>query len=157
MDELTLLSEFRSEMSGPTAAETDAARAALIAAMAQVRPGQARTKPSGRRFWLPLAAGTCAAAVGLAAAAASQAAGHGRFFVSESEYIDPSNGRDVPAQRTIWIGNGVTGRLLDRGWGATGSPIPPGLSFGRGVMTWSQLLSLPTAPGPLLAKIAGAS
>ncbi|HTA01894.1 MAG TPA: CU044_5270 family protein [Streptosporangiaceae bacterium] len=188
MDELTLLSEFRSEMSGPTAAETDAARAALIAAMAQVRPGQPRTKPSGRRFWLPLAAGTCAAAVGIAAAAvvasgprpirpaakpavltaaivlrkaasaaASQAAGHGRFFVSESEYIDPSNGRDVPAQRTIWIGNGVTGRLLDRGWGATGSPIPPGLSFGRGVITWSQLLSLPTAPGPLLAKIAGAS
>jgi hypothetical protein len=189
MDELTLLGEFRSDMPGPTTAETAAARDVLLAAMEQVRPVAARTKPPDRRFWIPLAAGTCAAAVGIAAAAvitaprprpagpaakpavltaavvlrkaasaaASQAAGHGRFFVSESEYIDPGNGHNAPAKRTIWIGNGVTGRLLDRGWGRTGSPIPPGLSFGRGVITWSQLLSLPTAPGPLLTQIARAS
>lgn len=190
MDELMLLGEFRSDMPGPTAAETAAARDVLLAAMEGARPGPARAKPPARRFWIPLAAGTCAAAVGIAAAAvvmapgprtirpaakpavltaavvlrtaasaaASQAAGHGRFFVSESEYVDPGNGHNVPAKRTIWIGNGVTGRLLDRGWGGAGSsPIPPGLSFGRRVITWAQLRSLPTAPGPLLAQIARAS
>jgi hypothetical protein len=202
MDELTLLGEFRSDMPEPTAAETAAARDVLLAAMAEVRPGPAGAKPparrggdratrggrAARRFWIPVAAGMCAAAVGIAAAAvmapgprairpaakpavltaavvlrkaasvaANQIAGHGRFFVSESEYIDPGNGRNVPAQRTIWIGNGVTGRLLDRGWGGSGSPIPPGLSFGRRVITWAQLLRLPTAPGPLLAMIGRAS
>ena len=189
MDELTLLGEFRSDMQGPTAAETAAARDLLLTAVAEARPGPARAKPRARRFWIPLAAGTCAAAVGIAAAAvvmapsprtirpaakpavltaavvlrkaasaaANQSAGHGRFFVSESEYIDPGNGHNVAAKRTIWIGNGVTGRLVDGGWGGTASPIPPGLSFGRRIITWSQLLSLPTAPGPLLARIARAS
>lgn len=143
-----------------------------------------RTAGAGRaahRVWLPVAALSCAAAVAIAAvlvmspgqrtnrplprpvaltaayvlhkaasAAASQAAGHGRFFVSESEYIDPGNGRDAPAKRIIWIGNGVKGRL-----GSSG--IPPGISFGRRVITWAQLQRLPTAPGPLLAVIGRAS
>jgi hypothetical protein len=203
MDELTLLAEFRSDMPAPTAAESAAARDMLLAAMDNVRSGPGQAKPSiwrataagrdgrraraARRFWIPVAAGTCAAAVGIAAAAvmapgsrttgpehkpavltaafvlrkaasaaASQAAGHGRFFVSESEYIDPGNGRDVPAKRTIWIGNGVTGRLVDEGWDGT-APIPPGISFGRRIITWTQLRSLPTAPGPLLAEIARVS
>ncbi len=136
---------------------------------------------------LPLGALTCAAAVGVAAAvmapgpratrpghtpavltaafvlrkaasaAASQAGGHGRFFVSESEYVDPGNGHEAPAKRVIWIGNGVTGRLVDHGWGASAAPIPPGISFGQRVITWPQLLSLPTAPGALLADIARVS
>jgi hypothetical protein len=137
----------------PLAAGTCAAAVGIAAAAVIMAP---RPRPAG-----PAAKpAVLTAAVVLrkaASAAASQAAGHGRFFVSESEYIDPGNGHNAPAKRTIWIGNGVTGRLLDRGWGGTVSPIPPGLSFGRRVITWSQLLSLPTAPGPLLAQIARAS
>ena len=142
---------------------------------------------AGRRFWFSAAALTCAAAVGIAAAAAvapgpratrpkpkpvilaaaftlrraasaaaSQAAGRGRFFVSESEYIIPGNGQDVPVTRTIWIGNGVTGRLV-QGEHGSAAAIPPGMSLGRRTITWAQLQSLPTAPGPLLAVIASAS
>jgi hypothetical protein len=92
-----------------------------------------------------------------ASAAASQPADHGRFFVSESEYIIPGNGQDAPAKRIIWIGNGVTGRLVQNGPLGGGAPIPPGISFGRGVITWAQLQRLPTAPGRLLTVIARAS
>jgi hypothetical protein len=213
MDELTLLGEFRSDMPGPTAAETASARQLLLTAVDDVRSaaakpparrksggaraalggraarggrGAARRGRAARRFWIPVAAGTCAAAVGMAAAAvmapsprltrpahrpavltaaivlrkaataaASQPAGDGRFFVSESEYVGPGNDQSVPAKRTIWIGNGVTGRLVQGRWGSV--PIPAGISFGRRTITWAQLRSLPTAPGPLLADIARVS
>ncbi len=195
MDELTVVAEFRSNTPGPTAAETTAARDLLLAAVddmpsstagAGVRPNRATARRRAVRL-LPVAALSCAAAVGVAAAlttpgprasrpddkpavltaavvlrkaasaAASQPAGHGRFFVSESEYVDPGNGHNAPARRVIWIGDGVTGRLLDHGWGAGPTPIPPGISFGQRVITWRQLLSLPTAPGPLLAEIGAVS
>ncbi len=196
MDELTLLGEFRSDMPGPTTAETGAARDALLSAMQDVRSSSARATSSAsraaaggraaRRFWISVGAVTCAAAVGVAAAAvlapgrratrpatkpailtaafalrqaasaaASQAGGHGRFFVSESEYIDPGNGQNAPAKRTIWIGNRVTGRLVQGGQGS--AAIPAGISLGRRTITWKQLQNLPTAPGPLSAVIASAS
>jgi hypothetical protein len=202
MDELTLLGEFRSDVPGPTAAETATARALLVTAMDEVRSDTGPVRPSvgrraggaraargprpARRIWIPVAAGTCAAAVGIATAvvmapssrpvrpgrtpavltaavvlrkaataAASQPAADGRFFVSESEYIGPGNDQNVPAKRTIWIGNGVTGRLVQGRSGPV--PIPPGISFGRRTITWTQLRSLPTAPGPLLAEIARVS
>jgi hypothetical protein len=193
MDDLILLAEFRSDTPGPTAAEAAAARDKLLAAMADSQPSSARTTRithrSGRgagRFWLPVAAMACVAAVGIAAAvliapgqratqperkqavltaavvlrkaasaAASQATGNGQFFVSESEYIDPANGQDAPAIRIIWIGDSVTGRVIQGGHGP--AAIPPGISFGRRTITWAQLRSLPTTPGPLLAVIAAAS
>jgi hypothetical protein len=195
MDELTLLREFRSDVPGPSTAETAAARDRLLAVLEDLRSGSGRTTASphrevpggraGRRFWIPVAVAAAATAVGIAAAsvalsgprrtqpgskpaaltaaivlrqAASAAArrpgGHGRFFVSESEYITPPN-QDDPALRTIWIGNGVTGRLVQAGHGA--AAIPSGISFGRRTLTWAQLQSLPTAPGPLLADIARVS
>ena len=192
MDELTLLSEFRSDTPGPSVAETAGARDLLFAAMAGARTAQApRPAAAGRstkRIWLLAVAVSCAAAVAIAAvvvmspgqptnrpqpkpavitaayvlrkaasAAASQAVGHGRFFVSESEYIDPGNGQGAPAKRIIWIGNGVTGRLVQGGPLGGSAPIKPGISFGRRVITWAQLQRLPTAPGPLLAVVARAS
>ena len=196
MNELTLLREFQSGVPGPSAAETAAARDLLAAAIsteaAQVaQPGvgraggpvrRGRAGRRGRRFWLPAAGVTCAAAVAIAAvaviepghrplrpgpapsvqtaafvlhqaasAAAAQAAGHGRYFVSESEYIDPGNGQDAPAKRTIWIGNGVSGRLVQGH--APAAAITPGISFGRRTISWAQLRDLPSRPGQLLAEI----
>jgi hypothetical protein len=90
-----------------------------------------------------------------ASAAARRPAGHGRFFVSESEYITPADGQDDPALRAIWIGNGATGRLVQTGQGS--AVITPGISFGRRTLTWTQLQRLPVAPGPLLADIARVS
>jgi hypothetical protein len=200
MDELTLLREFQSGVPGPSAAETAAARDLLAAAINTeaapvAQPGadraggpvrRDRAARRRRRFWLPAAGVTCAAAVAIAAvavlepghrpvrpvpapavqtaafvlhqaasAAAAQAAGHGRYFVSESEYIDPGNGQDAPAKRTIWIGNGVSGRLVQGH--APAAAITPGISFGRRTISWAQLRDLPTRPGQLLAEIARVS
>lgn len=57
--------------------------------------------------------------------------------------------------RTIWIGHGVTGRLVQPRLGP--AAIPPAIPFGRRTLTWAQLQNLPTAPGPLLADIARVS
>jgi hypothetical protein len=94
-----------------------------------------------------------------ASAAASRPAGHGPFFVTESEYITPGNGQVRPAMRTIWIGDGVTGRLVQGGrHGRHGAAaIPPAIPFGRRTLTWAQLQRLPTATGPLLADVAKVS
>ena len=196
MDELTLLSEFRSAAPGPSADEIAGARDLLSVAMAGARTARAprpghRTAAAGRglnRGRLLAVAATCAAAAAVAAAvvvapgqrttrpehrplalnaadvlrkaasaAAGQAVGHGRFFVSESEFIIPGNGQDAPAKRIIWIGNGVTGRLVESGPFHGTAPIPTGISFGRRIITWAQLLRLPTTPGRLLAVVARAS
>jgi hypothetical protein len=127
--------------------------AVAIAAAAVMAPGQRTDRLQHRPAVLTAALLLHKAAL----AAANQAAGHGRFFVSESEYIDPANAMDSPAKRIIWIGNGVTGRLVQRESGRGSVPIPPGISFGRRVITWAQLQRLPTAPGPLLAVIGRAS
>jgi hypothetical protein len=129
------------------------AAAVAIAAVVTMAPGQ-RTKRAEHR---PVALTAAYVLRKAASAAASQPADHGRFFVSESEYIDPGNGRDAPAKRIIWIGNGVTGRLVESGPVGGTAPITPGISFGRRVITWAQLQRLPTATGPLLAVIARAS
>jgi len=168
MDELTLLSEFRSAAPGPSADEIAGARDLLSVAMAGARTARAprpghRTAAAGRglnRGRLLAVAATCAAAAAVAAAvvvapgqrttrpehrplalnaadvlrkaasaAAGQAVGHGRFFVSESEFIIPGNGQDAPAKRIIWIGNGVTGRLVESGPFHGTAPIPTGISL----------------------------
>jgi hypothetical protein len=129
------------------------AAAVAIAAAVVVASGQRTTRPDHG----PMALTAAYVLRKAASAAASQPADHGRFFVSESEYIDPGNGRDAPAKRIIWIGNGVAGRLAESGPAGGTVPITPGISFGRGVITWAQLQRLPTAPGPLLAAIARAS
>jgi hypothetical protein len=99
-----------------------------------------------------------------AAAAARQASTTGKYFFTETEGIgtisagsdgDPGVYRTGPYLGQNWFGNGVDGRLIS----AVGAPWP----FGRTVpntssssvgMTWVQLRSLPTAPGPLLAIVA---
>ena len=111
MDELTALREYRADEPGPTAAETAAARTALLAA---IEAGPARPGKTSRRFWLPAAA---AAAAGLAVtglivssgpagrarptatvdaafvlhqaarSAARQEPASGRYFFTESEYV----------------------------------------------------------------------
>jgi hypothetical protein len=99
-----------------------------------------------------------------AAAAARQANATGRYFFTETEGIgtisaasdgDPGTYRTGPSLGQNWFGNGVDGRLIS----AVGAPWP----FGRTVanttsssvgMTWAQLRSLPTDPGPLLAIVA---
>jgi hypothetical protein len=99
-----------------------------------------------------------------AAAAARQDNATGKYFFTETEGIGtiraatlPDGGvyRTGPSLRQNWFGNGVDGRLIQ----AVGAPWP----FGRTItntssssvgMTWAQLRSLPTAPGPLLAIVA---
>lgn len=138
------------------AAVAAAAAAAGIAAVSIAVSGPWRTQPGSTQPGSKPAALTAAIALRQAAsAAAGRPAGHGRFFVSESEYITPADGQDDPALRTIWIGNGATGRLVQGGHGP--AVITPGISFGRRTLTWAQLQSLPTAPGPLLADIARVS
>jgi hypothetical protein len=133
-----------------------AATAVGIAAVSIAVAGPWRTQPGSTQPGSKPAALTAAFVLRQAAsAAAGRPAGHGRFFVSESEYITPADGQDDPALRTIWIGNGVTGRLVQGGHGS--AAITPGISFGRRTLTWAQLQSLPMAPGPLLADIARVS
>jgi len=129
------------------------AAAVVIAVLAVMSPGHRTNRPGPRSEALTAVYVLRKAA----SAAARQASGHGRFFVSESEYIDPGNGQDVPAKRTIWTGNGVTGRLVQSGPQHGSASIPPGISFGRLVITWAQLHRLPTAPSALLAVIGRAS
>jgi hypothetical protein len=99
-----------------------------------------------------------------AAAAARENNATGKYFFTETEWIgtigaatdrDTGTYRTGPFLRQNWYGNGVDGRLVQ----AVGGPWP----FGRVLpntgsssvgMTWAQLRSLPTAPGPLLAIVA---
>jgi hypothetical protein len=127
-----------------------AAVTAVVITAAAIAASGARTAPTGPEP----ASVTAAIALRLAAsAAARQPAGHGRFFVTESEYISPQNRQDRPALRIFWLGNGVEGRLIQ----GFQSPMPPGIPFGRRTLTWGQLRKLPTAPGMLLAVIATAA
>ena len=128
-----------------------AATAAAIAAVSITVSGPWKTQPGSK----PAALTAAIALRQAASAAVRRPAGHGRFFVSESEYITPADGQDDPALRTIWIGNGATGRLVQGGHSP--AVITPGISFGRRTLTWAQLQSLPTAPGPLLADVARVS
>ena len=185
MDELTLLRGVRADTPGPTAGEAAAAYTRLQDEIGrwQRLPGRPR-----RRRARILAAVAAAAAIAVAAslvgvravhrdgwaarahltavivlqraaaAAARQPAADGRFYVTESEGITPGNRRVAPAVRTIWLGNGRPGRLVQPApagvhWG----PIPPGISFGGRTLTWAQLRNLPTDPHRLRARIAGVS
>jgi hypothetical protein len=110
---------------------------------------------------------TLTAAVVLEKAAAAAARQHnatGKYFFTETEWVgtissatDRHTGvyRTGPYLRQNWFGNGVDGRLVQ----AVGASWP----FGKAIsntgsssvgMTWAQLRSLPTAPGPLLAIVA---
>jgi hypothetical protein len=120
-----------------------------VAAVAASGPRAALHQPTG-----PAAVTAAFVLHQAASAAASQAAGKGRFFVTESEYVTPADNQDDPAFRTIWIGHGRTGRLVQLGLTAS---IPSPVPFGRSTLTWAQLQHLPTAAGPLLADIARVS
>ena len=221
MDDLTLLREVRAGEPGPSAAEHDSARKALLAAIETGPPGRsgagrsraARGLAGPRRIWLPVVAASAAFVIGAAAVAISsgpqparppaaagraftpaapgrpagprqtapvfrhttlsaafvlskaaavaarQAPQDGRFFFTESEYVssvgfnsDPQSYRQGPALRSLWLGNGIKGRLVD---GIAGRfSVPSGVYAGASEMTWAQVRDLPTAPGPLLAIVA---
>lgn len=94
-----------------------------------------------------------------AAAAALQDNTTGKYFFTESEWVSsagtgssPQVDRVGPYLRRMWFGNGVDGRLV---WavGALRRSFTMTASSNVG-MTWAQLRSLPTAPGPLLAIVA---
>jgi hypothetical protein len=100
---------------------------------------------------------TAAVVLGKAAAAvARQDDATGKYFFTESEMItsdgiagSPKVYRVGPYLRRQWFGNGVDGRVVD---GSVGTfSVTQSSSVG---MTWAQLRSLPTAPGPLLAIVA---
>ena len=132
------------------------AAAAGVVAVAMLAPGSA--PPPAARPVSPPKVQTAAMVLHRAAsAAASQAAGRGRFFVSESEYVIPGNGQDTAAKRTIWIGDGVTGRLVQGPGRGASAAITPGISFGRRTISWAQLQQLPTQPARLLAEVASVS
>jgi hypothetical protein len=97
-----------------------------------------------------------------AAAAALQDNTTGKYFFTESEWVSsgersssPQAYRLGPYVRRMWFGNGADGRLVLavdalgplRKTVAITAPSDSG-------MTWAQLRSLPTAPGPLLAIVA---
>jgi hypothetical protein len=131
------------------------------------RPGaQARNYPGGASHpAVPVAPvyydATLTAAVVLekaAAAAARQDNATGKYFFTETEWISSESGPDPgvyrigPYLRRMWFGNGVDGRLVIAvGVPRRTSTITRSSSVG---MTWAQLRSLPTAPGPLLAIVA---
>jgi hypothetical protein len=105
-----------------------------------------------------------------AAAAAREDRTTGKYFFTETEGIstvtggsDPAAYRVGPELRQSWFGNGVDGRVVEPqplaglvgpalGGGGLRT-INTGTSSSVG-MTWAQLRSLPTAPGPLLAIVA---
>ncbi len=185
MDELTMLRGFRADTPGPTVGETAAAYGRLQDEIGRWQRPPGRPRP--RRAWIAAAAVAAAIAVAAAvvvgvravprdgwvtrahltavimlqraaAAAARQPEADGRFYVTESEVIAPWNRRLVPTLRTIWLGDGLPGRLVQPApagvhWG----PVPPGISFGSRTLTWAQLRSLPTGPHRLLALVARVS
>jgi hypothetical protein len=128
--------------------------AAGVAAVAVLAPA---TTPASRPGHLPPVQTAAYVLHRAATAAAGQAAGRGRFFVSESEYVIPGNGQGAPAKRIIWVGNGVTGRLVQGPGRGSSAPIPAGISFGHRTISWAQLQHLPTQPGRLLAEVADVS
>lgn len=93
-----------------------------------------------------------------AATAARQGSTTGKYFFTETESITAESGPDPGVYRIgpylgqNWFGNGVDGRLV-RVVGGRGRTFPVSSSSSVG-MTWAQLKSLPTAPGPLLAVVA---
>ena len=96
-----------------------------------------------------------------AAAAARENSATGKYFFSETEEVStiqaatrPGAYRTGPDLRQTWFGNGVDGRLVapsPLGGGLRTFSMSPSSSVG---MTWAQMRSLPTAPGPLLAIVA---
>jgi hypothetical protein len=94
-----------------------------------------------------------------AAVAARQGNTTGKYFFTESEWVtseltsSPRVYRIGPYLRRMWFGNGVDGRLVMAVGVSQGSATITTSSSEPG-MTWAQLRSLPTAPGPLLAAVA---
>jgi hypothetical protein len=212
MDDLTMLRQVRAAEPGPSAAETTAARNALMTAAeaagrswpgrrARLRSAVRRT--AGRRVWVPVVAAAAAVAVAggalmlapggsphpasrsaaahqagpvppvykhaaltaafvldkAAAAAALQGSTTGKYFFTESEWISsgefgssPQVYRVGPYLRQHWFGNGADGRVVLAAGGS--SRILPLTAPSSSGMSWAQLRSLPTAPGPLLAIVA---
>jgi hypothetical protein len=154
-----------------------AAAAAVVGGALMLAPGGSQHAASGPPVSSPGAAShavgpvapvyrpaTLTAAVVLdkaAAAAAREDDATGKYFFTETEEVGtigsatrPGVYRTGPSFRRTWFGNGVDGRLV--------MPLAPlgglrafSLSASSSVgMTWAQLRSLPTAPGPLLAIVA---
>jgi hypothetical protein len=140
--------------------------------LAASRPGtQARNHAGGASHPAgPVApvyhATTMTAAVVLdkaAVAAARQDSATGKYFFTETEEIstisaassnDPGVYRTGPSLRQNWFGNGVDGRLV-MPFPVTGQVRSFTSTSSSSVgMTWAQLRSLPTDPGPLLAIVA---
>jgi hypothetical protein len=102
-----------------------------------------------------------------AAAAAREDRTTGKYFFTETEGIttveggsDPAAYRVGPSLQRSWFGNGVDGRLVEPQplaglvpLGGGQRTVNTGTSSSVG-MTWAQMRSLPTAPGPLLAIVA---
>jgi hypothetical protein len=222
MDDLTVLREVGATEPGPSAAETTAARNALLTAIEAAnrsssgrRAGRRRStarQAARHRIWIPVAAAAAAIVAGVgvltlvpggshlaatrpgaqvrnyprstshlagpvtpvyhdatltasvvlgkaAAAAARQDAASGRYFFTESEWIDsyskssgPQMYRIGPYLRRMWFGDNVDGRLiLAVGQTPHASNTIPSSDSG---LTWAQLRALPTAQAPLRAIVA---
>jgi hypothetical protein len=199
MDEMTMLREHRVGQPGPSAAETAAARAALMAAIEAEPAGSPgsvrRPRRVRRRLWVPV---TAAAAAGLTAlglivsagpaghgrqggsppatltaayvlhqaarAAARQSPARGRYFFSESEYVDhyavitPHHAVyhwSSPSLRRYWLGHYTDGVLEDPAAGPGPVKLRPGVPTQYGpTLSWSQVQHLPTALPPLRRVIA---
>jgi hypothetical protein len=182
MDDLTTLREYRAEEPGPSPAETTAARTALLTAIETASP---RPRTGRRPVWVPVTALAAAglAAVGLivggavgggrpapappatldaavvlhqaARSAARQDPASGRFFFTESEYVDDAlyvtphhitPRWSSPALRRYWLGHYTDGLLRDPAAGPGPLKLAPGVPVGGGpALTWSQVRHLPTA------------
>jgi hypothetical protein len=187
MDDLTLLRNFHRDTPGPSPAETEAARARLLAAI-DAPPPSARAAASWRlrgaarslgrpRFWAPAAA---AAAVTAVAVTAALLAAPGRPVTSSSSpaavllrEAAAAAARQAPgtghyyASVTEFLAGGQTRPMLlhtwigpgDGGLQHSGNGILAGVPVmvGNRLLTWNQVQRLPTAPGPLLAYLARAS
>jgi hypothetical protein len=147
-----------------------AAAAAVVAGagVLTLAPGGSRpaaSRPGAQQHAGPVAPvyrrATLTAAVVLdkaAAAAARQDNATGKYFFTESEWISselnssPQVYRVGPYLRQDWFGNGVDG-LVVLAAGGSWRTLPQTAPSNSG-MTWAQLRSLPTAPGPLLAIVA---
>jgi hypothetical protein len=178
MDDLTTLREYRADEPGPSPAETTAARTALLTA---IESGPARP----RRVWVPVTALAAAglAAVGLIAggavggghaaptspatldaavvlqqaarSAARQDPASGRFFFTESEYVDDAlyvtphhitPRWSSPSLRRYWLGHYTDGLLRDPAAGPGPVKLAPGVPVDGGpTLSWNRVRHLPTA------------
>jgi hypothetical protein len=182
MDDLTLLRNFHRDTPGPSPAETEAARARLLAAIDAPPLGGVRVTSRAKswrrlaayhrlarpRFWAPA---TAAAAVTTVAVTAAVIAGSGGPPPHPAAAPRSQGAAAVLREAAAAAARQAPGRgpfFATQSEYLDPQGYPPSIraawtghrdrvAFGNRLLTWTQFQGLPTTPGPLLADIARVS